>query len=201
MTTLQFFRSYDEGMAPADLSFVFCPRCGSRLDKKEIELIQRPFCPNCGYVQYINPLPGVAVLIEQDRKLLIGKRGPLSFERDKWGLPGGFIEHDETFIEAAHREVLEETGLKIEVQALLNVVSNHLSPSLHTLVPLLKATVVGGEPVPGDDLTELRWVSEKDTLPPMAFQADEYIIRQYFGDGLDELPIDERFRTPPVSQP
>ena len=93
MTTLQFFRSYDEGPTPVDLSFVFCPRCATRLEKKEIELIQRPFCPACGYVQYINPLPGVAVLIEHDRKLLIGKRGPLSFERDKWGLPVGRIAH------------------------------------------------------------------------------------------------------------
>ena len=57
----------------------------------------------------------------------------------------GFIEYDEDFLTAALREVKEETGLDVEIRSLLSVVSNFLSPRLHTLAIVLLARVVGGE--------------------------------------------------------
>jgi 8-oxo-dGTP diphosphatase len=43
--------------------------------------------------------------------VLLIQRGMEPF-KDKWALPGGFVRVDETVEEAAHRELLEETGLK-----------------------------------------------------------------------------------------
>ncbi len=162
--------------------------------KKEIDSILRNYCTNCQYTQYVNPLPGISVLIEKDQKILIGKRENQSVESNKWCLPCGFIEHHETFLDAAHREVFEETGLEIEIRSLVNVSANHINPQLHTIVPVLTASVVGGKLKPGDDLTELYWLSENDTFPDMAFEADKFIIKKYFKTELIDLPIDQRFK-------
>jgi len=193
MNLTQYFKSYDVKEIQSGLEFVYCPKCGSKLMKKDFEKIQRMYCVNCQFIQYINPFPGVSVLIGNNRKALIGKRSNQPIDSNKWCLPCGFIEHHETFLEAAHREAFEETGLKIKIQALINVCSNHISPDLHTLVPVLIASVVGGKLFPGDDIKELRWLSENDPSPEMAFEADRFIIQRYFKDELNRLPIDEKF--------
>lgn len=75
----------------------------------------------------------------------------------KWRLPQGYVEFDEDFLSAAIREVKEETGLDVEIRSILNVVSNALSPRLHTLAIILLAGIRAGEPRPGDDLETLEW--------------------------------------------
>jgi ADP-ribose pyrophosphatase YjhB (NUDIX family) len=97
-------------------------------------------------------------------------------------------------LDAAHREVFEETGLEIKITSLVNVSSNRITPDLHTIVIVLTAEIVNGTPKPGDDLVELSWLSEHDQLPEMAFEGDEFTIRKYFERQLDRIPIDPRFR-------
>lgn len=193
MSLKQFFKSYDSESAQSGLEFAYCPQCRSELIKKEIDNIQRMYCTNCRYIQYINPLPGVCVLVDKDRKVLIGKRSNQAAESNKWCLPCGFIEHHETFLDAAHREVFEETGLEIRIKSLINISSNHISPHLHTLVPVLTASVVGGQLNPGDDIKALTWLSKNDPFPEMAFEADKFVIEKYFKYELNGLPIDRRF--------
>lgn len=73
----------------------------------------------------------------------------------------------------------EETGLDVEIRAILNVVSNMLSAKLHTLAIVLLASVEAGEPRAGDDLETLKWFPISGPLPEMAFEADERIIERY----------------------
>jgi 8-oxo-dGTP diphosphatase len=56
-----------------------------------------------------------ALIISSDNKLLLGKKDPLGggVYLDKWHIPGGGIEGNESFIEALQREVLEEVGIDI----------------------------------------------------------------------------------------
>ena len=68
------------------------------------------------------PAVGVGVVVlDQDRLLLVKRR----YEPDVglWTLPGGLVELGEEVEEAAVREVEEETGVKVELQGLLDVLN------------------------------------------------------------------------------
>jgi ADP-ribose pyrophosphatase YjhB (NUDIX family) len=190
MQAKQVFSTHS-GKEDGDLAqFRHCPFCGTELALKEKGGKQRPTCPNCGFVQFRNPVPGVVVLIEHEGTVLLGKRRG-GFGAGMWGLPQGYIEFDEDFLTAAIREVKEETGLDVEIRSILNVVSNLFSPGLHTLAIVLLAGVVAGELCAGDDLETLEWFPLSGPLPEMAFEADEHIIERYHKTKLEEgLPVD-----------
>jgi ADP-ribose pyrophosphatase YjhB (NUDIX family) len=104
------------------------------------------------------------------------------------------VRFEENFLTAAIREVKEETGLDIEIRSILNVVSNLLSPRLHTLAIILLAGVKAGELCAGDDLETLEWVPLSGPLPEMAFEADERIIARYHKMKLEgSLPVDPNY--------
>ncbi|HVW81812.1 MAG TPA: NUDIX domain-containing protein [Mycobacteriales bacterium] len=98
---------------------------------------------------------GAVVRDGAGRLLLIQRGQPPA--AGTWTLPGGRVEPGESPAAAAAREVAEETGLTVEVGALLAVV-----PVLGYLVHDFAATVVGGELTPGDDAADARWFALGD---------------------------------------
>ena len=60
----------------------------------------------------LRPSIGVGVLVWRGRQLLLGQR-VLEQGRTCWQFPGGHLESEESVIECAVREVLEETGISI----------------------------------------------------------------------------------------
>ena len=107
------------------------------------------------------PVPGVGVaVVDGQRVLLVEKSiGPFA---GKWGVPGGKVELGETRIQAAHREVREETGLEIEVGDVIWVgesIGPGDPPAWHFTIVDFVATPIGGALQPGDDASDARWVS------------------------------------------
>lgn len=189
MRVKQVFSAYS-GQADDDhLRFRHCPYCGTQLVLREKAGRRRPACPSCGFVQYRNPIPGVVVLIDREGYVLLGKRQG-GYGEGKWGLPQGYVEFDEDFLSAAIREVKEETGLDVEIRSILNVVSNMLSPRLHTLGITMLARVVGGELCAADDLEAVEWFPLSGPLPEMAFEADAHICERYYRTQLAGAPVD-----------
>jgi ADP-ribose pyrophosphatase YjhB (NUDIX family) len=66
--------------------------------------------------------------MEKDGCLLLGKRREDMLEGGKWGLPGGFLDRDETLEQCVLREVLEETGWSARVVSLFRINSNPHRP-------------------------------------------------------------------------
>ena len=60
------------------------------------------------------PVVGVGVLVEDGDRYLLVQRGKEP-RKGRWAVPGGKVERGERLKEAAAREVLEETGLVVEV--------------------------------------------------------------------------------------
>lgn len=64
----------------------------------------------------------VAIFIRKDNKILMGKRlSKVGY--GTWGLPGGHLEYNEHIEAAAHRELMEETGLKADLK-LINITND-----------------------------------------------------------------------------
>ena len=66
-------------------------------------------------------LSGAVGAVVKDAKILLVRRHNLS---RTWGIPGGVQELGETIQETAHREVLEEVGLNLQVSDLISVYSS-----------------------------------------------------------------------------
>jgi len=184
--------SHSEPLAGADLLLRHCPRCGVRFAAQALARFERQRCGRCGYVHYLNPAPGIAMLVKSPAgEILIGRRRAAVRYGHRWCLPGGYIEYEESFLDAAHREVREETGLEVRIDGIVNVVSNHLADGHHTLVIVLLGEVLAGRPAPGDDLEELRWIDRQAHAGiDYAFAADRRIIDGYFAGNLRLLPVE-----------
>ncbi len=98
---------------------LFCSLCGNRLKRRQIESRERDVCPSCGFVYYPQLIVGAGALIEQREGLLLVRRATQPF-LDSWGLPAGHVEADENPADAAVRETMEETGLRISVASLVD---------------------------------------------------------------------------------
>lgn len=62
-----------------------------------------------------------AVYIEWNNKILLLHRQESKFQGNKWGIPGGKVHKGETPLQAAIREVKEETGYDISKQEIENL--------------------------------------------------------------------------------
>lgn len=92
-----------------DSTTQFCGCCGSPM-KMHTDISKK--CTNCGKEIWPSPSPAVITLIHKgDEVLLVRGR---NFRTDFYGLVAGFVETGETLEEAAKREALEETGIKIK---------------------------------------------------------------------------------------
>ncbi|MEW6469701.1 MAG: NUDIX hydrolase [Bacteroidota bacterium] len=129
-------------------------------------------CPHCG--RYNNRAVSIDAVIIQSDKVLLIKRGKDPF-KGHWALPGGFVEWDETTEDSVAREVLEETGLKVESCTLIGVYS---SPKRHPqqVINVAYTVQATGQPRAGDDALEFQWCSI-NTLPELlAFDHREIIL-------------------------
>jgi 8-oxo-dGTP diphosphatase len=112
----------------------------------------------------------VVVLSEAPpRSLLLVQRGYPPFAGE-WALPGGFVEERERVLDAAPRELAEETGLRAGTLRLLGVYDTPgRDPRGWTVSVVYCATLSAQEAVSGaDDARDARWFPI-DGLPKLAF--------------------------------
>jgi len=76
---------------------------------------------------------------------------------DKWNLPGGVLKYGETPWEGVIREVLEETGLKVEVTRLTGVYSK---PDKNEIVFAFLCNVIGGKIRTNEEADRIEYFSQ-----------------------------------------
>ncbi len=153
----------------------YCAHCGAALGEREVAGKRRPACPQCQTVVFEDPKVAVAVLLEQDNKILLGRRAANAASPGRWSFPAGFVDRGEQVEAAAIREVAEETGLEIRIDGLVGVYS---TPGQAVVLIAYAGTAIGGTLSPADDLTEVAYFP-LTALPAPAFPHDPQILADW----------------------
>lgn len=133
------------------------------------------FCRCCNRYNSRNVTSNLILLDEENRVLLI-KRGH-DPEAEKWALPGGYLEWDETVEEAAVREIYEETGLRVGEVVLASVRSDLSAGDKRQNVDLMfiSREYQGEVKVDGVEIKDAGWFNIEQLPKDIAFGHDKII--------------------------
>ena len=95
---------------------------------------------------------------------------------DDWSLPKGKLDKGESFEQAALREVLEETGLQVELGEELEPVSYVDQKGRPKVVRYWLMEVVGGEFQANDEVDELRWLAPAEAVGLLSYPHDRELV-------------------------
>ena len=167
---------------PIEQAFRFCPRCATEADP----VGDVPFrCDQCGFSFFFGPVTAVGGILCNDSGdiLLIERaRDP---GKGKYGLPGGFVDREETAEGALRREIFEEVGLEVTKFRFLTTLPNQYTyrevtaPVLDIffvcLVPSFEAIVA--EP---NEVSRC-WIGSpmEEQLCNMAFESNRLAVLKY----------------------
>ena len=118
----------------------------------------------------------VAAIIWKDGEILITKRHSNVHLANLWEFPGGKVESGESLETALLREIQEEIGIKIRIDAEFLAI-DHDYPTKTVRLHFFNCTVLEGDPMPLE-VADLRWVKPSDLdnyeFPP----ADDELISE-----------------------
>lgn len=138
----------------------FCRACGAVLETLPLAGRLRQVCAaGCGHVEWNNPLPVVAALVERDGRIVLARNH--AWAEGTFGLITGFLEAGESPEEAVAREVAEELGLAASVVGLIGVYpferKNEVIIAYHV--------AAAGDIVLNEELAEYRLVAPEKLRP------------------------------------
>lgn len=134
------------------------------------------------------------VIVIKNGKILLAKRAGHLIEAGKWTLPGGYMNRDELVIEAAKRELLEETGWEAKNLKLFRISDNPNKPDGNNQNVNL---IFIGEPIkqsgsPDNEVDDLEWfpLNQLPKSQQIAFDHEEDIelYKKYLKEKF-ELPV------------
>ncbi len=138
----------------------FCGRCGNITIRGDKE--RSIICPKCGNIVYPRISPVVIVAVHNGDKLLMAHN--IDNPNPRLFLISGFVEVGESLEQAAHREVLEEAGVKIKN---LKYFGSQPWAFSDSLIAGFTAELDGDDTIHRQEaeLSEAKWVKRED-IPP-----------------------------------
>lgn len=134
-----------------------------------------------GYLDYFenqlqSPFATVDTIIDINGEIVLIKRTNPPYG---WAIPGGFVDYGESLEDAAQREALEETSLKVDNLKQFHTYSySKRDPRFHTISTVFTATATG-TPKADSDAADVKLFKENDLPQQMAFDHRQ-ILADYF---------------------
>lgn len=144
----------------------YCLKCGNLLTQIMLDGQIREMCLQCGWVYYPQWKVSSGCLVEKNNALLLVKRATEPW-LGCWYLPAGYVEIDETPMQAAFRETKEETGLTVKVQSLFGVYLIDDDPRGKGILILYRAEVTGGRFTSNPEISEIGYFSPSAIPEPL----------------------------------
>lgn len=111
----------------------------------------------------------VGIITDADGRVLLLHH---TYRSTPWGLPTGFLEPGEQPIDALAREIMEEAGLRVELDP-LPIVFSESDPALVNIA--YRGTLAGGSFEASAEVSQARWFA-LDALPPMVPKQRELLL-------------------------
>lgn len=159
----------------------YCSRCGAALTRRFVHGRERPACPVCGFVVYIDSKIACGVVLEHAGKVLLVRRRNQP-GRGLWCLPCGFAEADEPPELAACREAREEAGLDITLNGLLGAYHYTDDPRGAGILLVFRASCADPTAaIAGDDADAIGFFDASE-LPPISHHTHQRALEDWFAE-------------------
>lgn len=142
----------------------------------------RHVCDACHTIHYVNPKIIAGCLPEYDGRILLCRRA-IQPRLGLWTLPAGFMEMEETTVEAAVRETWEEARAAVEIESLFSLFS---IPHISQVYVMFRARLARGEYGPGPESLEVALFRDEE-IPwtELAFSVVHRTLACYVADRID----------------
>lgn len=105
-----------------------------------------------------------------------------------WAIPGGSVRLGETLRQAAEREILEETSVKVKAREpvfTFDVIERDSKGDVrfHYVIIDFEADYISGCPMAGDDALDAEWISEADALKLNINPSSRSLLKEKFDFG------------------
>ena len=133
-------------------------------------------CSGCGFVYFLGQKVVACTIAMEAERILLTRRA-INPAHGKWTFPGGYVDWGEPVERAAIRETYEETGLTVDLVALVGVYSYAATP---VVVVVYEARVTGGVLTPCHENDLVEWV-RRDAIPweELAFPSTSAALRDF----------------------
>lgn len=159
----------------------YCSHCAGpvQLRTPEGDTLPRYVCDRCHSIHYTNPKVVVGCIPEWKGRVLLCRRA-IEPRYGLWTLPAGFLENNETTMEGAARETLEEALATVDVLGLYTLIN---LPQVNQVYIMFRATLKNPEYAPGPESLEVNLYSEPEVpWDQIAFPVVDQTLKLYFQD-------------------
>lgn len=161
----------------------FCSSCGEKVRLLIPTGDNRPrfVCESCGVIHYQNPKVVTGCIPEWNDRILLCRRA-IEPKSGLWTIPAGFMENQETNMEGAAREAMEEANADMKDMRLFCIYS---VPHINQVYTIYRGILREGKASAGEETEKVELVDESN-IPwkKIAFPVITETLKIYYEDKL-----------------
>lgn len=115
-------------------------------------------------------------ILEKDGKFLLVQESQ-EICKGKWNVPAGGLEENESLIEGAKREIYEETGCKVEITGILEII-NEILEGVNIVCFFFDTKIINENvKVEGQEILNVKWFTYEEIMDMKdELRADGYFL-------------------------